>query len=241
MRKLLFLLFSVLFISCGVLPQKDNFNPNWKSNPIGSLGEKSVSVYKSDFEVFNVPDLKNKIKVSIDKRPFTKKVYRGYIKSNQKTGKPNVVNYEKDSSKKTFFYELSIQDKNTLINSITKNNSLLKYIQNTPDTKLISAVRFIPKTSIATILNTCDDFYLKTTDNGGLNILFFKNGKQVKSISVSTLDVFQYELSSLCWAVNSKNKLELSTIISANETCLEGNSTNINKLKKEIEENHIKF
>ena len=164
-----------IFMSCGVLPHKNNFDETQKDVELGVVGIKKKSIYKTDFEEIGVPHYENLIKISLIEKSFTKKSYNQYLKAIKNKKVLNSIKYVDSLKSKPKYFEITLNDKVEVVNGINNNSLLFNYIKNTPEAKIVTSLRFAAPKSLNKQLLEADAFYLATDNQKKQRLYIFKN------------------------------------------------------------------
>ncbi len=238
---LCFFLFSI-FMSCGILPHKNNFNETQKTIELGVVGIKNNFVHKTDFEESGVPVYKNLIKVSVVGKRFKKNTYNQYLKAVKNKKVFNSVNYIDSLKIKPTYFEISINDKVAIVNAINNDNiSLYKYMKNVPETKIILSLRLTVSKLLKNQILKADAFYLTTDTQKKQRLYIYKNQIKMGEININKNDVFAYKTGSFCWRVTDRKKIQLATIIEEGKSCDNSTKKNAIYLEKELTKSTFKF
>ncbi|WP_420553536.1 hypothetical protein [Tenacibaculum aiptasiae] len=240
-RELLCLFMVSIFMSCGVLPHKNNFYETQKNVELGVIGVKKKSVHKTDFEEIGIPNYENLIKISLIEKNFTKKIYNQYLKAIKNKKVLNSVKYIDSIENKPKYFEINLNDKVEVINAINSNSLLFNYLKKTPEAKIVTSLRFVAPKSLSNKLLSADAFYLTTDNQKKQRLYIYKNQSKVGEIDMSKNDVFAYKKASFCWMVTDRKKLKLATILEEGETCKNATNKNVEKLEKELTKSTFKF
>ena len=240
MRKLLFIItlfLCVLYTSCGVLPQKNNFYTTDSKIELGVVGEKQKSIRKTTFETFGNPRYRNTIKVGVSEKKFTPRIYKKYKKSIK--GKKKSI----DSLVfKSNFITVQIENKVAIVSALNDSNiEVLNYLKKAPNASLVNSLWFIPTENSLSLLKESDAVYLKTDKQTKQRLLVYKNEKEIGNINLSKQSIFGYELSSFCWGKTSKRKIEIVTILNENENCSNTTKRNYEELESQLVKSSFKF
>lgn len=230
-------------MSCGILPQKNNYHTTSQVLELGVVGDKEISVYKTDFETASIPVYTDFIKLSIEKKNFTRNIYKKYMMSVKEKNTPHKVNYIDSLEVKPVYLDFSINDKSLVIESLNKeeNKAVLSYIKNVPQTKLITNIRVLLTKEIEKQIEEVDAFYIRTNQQKKQLIYLFKKEKPIGELDLSKTVIFGYKMSSFCWGFTEKKKIKLITLLSEGENCTSNTNRIPGKLEKEIEENQFKW
>lgn len=244
MKKLLLICSIFLFgimVSCGVLPQKNNFYTTKSSVEIGVIGEKQKSIYKTTFQSFANPKYVENIKVSVSKEYFTKKTYKQYKKA--VTGKKSFNSAVLNDSLYTNqnFITIRLENKVGVVTNLNENKDVFNYLRKTPEALLVSAIRLVPSQELLNLLKNVDAVYLRTDKQTKQLLFLYKKGKEIESIDISKQLVFGYELSSFCWETTLRKKIKIATIVRENQNCSVATKKSPQELEEELTKSSFKF
>lgn len=230
-----------IFMSCGVLPHKNNFDETQKNVELGVVGIKKSSIYKTDFEEIGVPHYENLIKISLIEKNFTKKSYNQYLKAVKNKKVLNSIKYIDSLKSKPKYFEINLNDKVEVVNAINNNSLLFNYIKNTPEAKIVTSLRFVAPQSLNSGVLKADAFYLATDNQKKQRLYIYNNQNKIGEIDMNKNDVFAFKKASFCWMATDRKKIKLATIIEEGEKCENGTNKNVEKLEKELTKSTFKF
>ncbi|WP_299118261.1 hypothetical protein [uncultured Tenacibaculum sp.] len=246
MKKMLF--FTVLFISvfiasCGVLPKNNNFHPTNSEIELGVVGEKQKSIRKTNFETFGTPKYDANIKVSVSEVLFTKKSYKQYLNSlKNKKGIDNMIVMNDSIQSKPRYTVVKIENRVSVVNSLNKSNfEVFNYLKKSNNPLLVLSLQLIPNQEFLSLIKNSDAVYLKTDKQSKQRLFIYKDEKEIGSIDFSKQLIFGYELSSFCWKVTSRKKIEIATLINENQNCSNSTKDTPEALEKELIKSSFKF
>lgn len=232
----------LLLIACGTLPQKNDYSITRTSVELGVIGKRLKSIHQTEFETSAIPSYKKKIKVKISARPFSKSIFKSYKKAVEGKNTENILKYSDSIKPKPTFYEVSIEDKNEIVNVLnSKESTILKYLKNSPKSTLVSALRLLPNTELKQYVSQADAFYLQTDSRKKPWLIIYKNEKEIAKVNLSKSIIFGYKLSSFCWRITSKRKIEIASIVDEGNVCTLKTRRNPELLEKELLKNSLKF
>jgi hypothetical protein len=232
MKKWLLCSTFVLCICCGTLPLKQNKHLAKTTIELGEIGLKKTGVHKTAFETTAIPTFTSKIRVSAQIIPFTKQRLKKYTKALAYLGKKNTLSLTEKTT--PVFVKFQLLDNVAMVKAINgiANNELSKYIQQLPQSNLISSVHVVIPAIVLTQIQQADAYYLQTNKHKKQVLHLYKAGKEIKRIDLATSTIFEYGVSSFCWGEMANRKIELKTIVSGIQNCTEGTLKNVEKLKK---------
>ena len=232
-----------LFYSCGVLPEQNSYETTSNEVELGVLGDKKKSIYKTSFETSGIPEYLEFIKVSIEEKSFTKSIFKAYEKATKGKKKSQKVVYIDSIEIKPKFFDLSIDDKALIVESLNNYDNLgvRNYIKNIPTTKIVSALRIIANNDVKEQLKRSDALYFRTNQQKQQRIYLFKNGKQTGILDLSNTTIFGIKLASFCWEITEDEKIKIATIVSDGENCTTGSKRDPKRLEQQLEKSFFKF
>lgn len=246
MRKLLFiftLFICVLITSCGVLPQKNNFYANDSEIELGVVGEKQKSIRKTSFEAFGNPRYDNQIKVGVSEKPFTKSIYKQYKKSVEQRGNvKETISFNDSLNSKPIYITIQIENKVAIVDALNKfNTGVFNYLKKSPKATLVKSLSLIPTQNFSNLIKKSDAVYLRTDKQTKQRLFFYKEEKEIGSVTLSKQLIFGYGLSSFCWKVTSSRKIEIATILNEDQNCSNTTKRNPEELEKQLTKSSFKF
>lgn len=232
-----------VLMSCGVLPQKNNFHTTTSSLAIGVIGDKKLSVYKTEFETASIPVYTDFIKLSSEKRSFTKTVFKEYEKAIKGKNISSRITYVDSLEIKPTYFEFVIEDKSLVIQALNKeeNASVLNYVKHVPETKIVTGLRIVPTKEQEDKITTADALYMRTNQQKKQAVYLFKNERQIGVLELQDGMIFGYKTSSFCWGITSGEQIKLVTLLQEGENCTSKTLRDPSKLQKKLEENRFKF
>ncbi|CAM1365427.1 hypothetical protein TSEDIMI_20179 [Tenacibaculum sediminilitoris] len=242
MKKLLFAIVAILIVSCNVLPKKKTLHLASSPIELGVVGEQSYSIQKKAYRIFGIPNYKKKIKVSAVVKRFDKTIYNRYLKSIKEISSKKTVNYVDSIAQKPTFVELQILDKVGVVNAINhENTEVYNYIKSNYKSSLVSKVRVVMTPSNFEKIKQANAFYLQTLQGKEQYLMIYQDGKLVDKLNLYGMVTFGYELSSFCWELTNRKKMQVSTLLSEGQNCNENSKRNPNDLLEELTKSKFKF
>lgn len=232
MKKWLLCSTFVLCICCGTLPLKQNKHLAKTTIELGVIGLKKTGLYKTAFETTAIPTFTTKIRVGAQVVPFTKQRLKKYTKAVSYLGKKQTLSLTEKTT--PVYVKLQLLDNVAMVKAInsTTNNELSKYIQQVPQSNLISSIYAVVPAIVLAQIQKADAYYLQTNKHQKQLLHLYKAGKEIQKIDLATSTIFEYGVSSFCWGEKPNRKIELKTIFSETENCTEGAVKNVEKIKK---------
>lgn len=235
-------LFFFILISCGVLPEKNDFYKTGTPVELGSVGEKQKSIRKTVFQPFGIPIYKDYVRVSVVSKPFTKAIYKNYKKVALNKKEKDFVVFNDSLQEKPKFIEITIDDKVSVVTELNKNNiEVFNYLKSTPKATIVSKIRMVSDKTIQNKLQQADVFYLKTDTFKKQWLHLVKDGKEIEKIDVLQNFIFEYELSSFCWKITPQREIIIATITNEGENCSASTKRNIQLLEEKLGNHSFKF
>ncbi|CAM1356421.1 hypothetical protein [Tenacibaculum halocynthiae] len=242
MKKTIAIITLIMCVSCGVLPQKNNFHTTKTPVELGVIGEKQKSLRKTAFQTFGVPKYDQKIKVSYSIHQFKKDTYKEYKKAISGKDQTQKIIFNDSIPNKPFYTSISVTDKVSIVSSINENNlSIFNYLKKSPEATIITGIKLTSGAPFLNQLKQSDAIYLQTDKYKKQRLLLFKNEKKIGELDLSKEVIFGYQLSSFCWKTTKRRKIKIATIVNEGQNCSNTTKRNAQELENKLTENSFKF
>lgn len=236
---ILLLLFTVCCKTVSIKDEK--YKTSGDSPELGHIGHAtSMFNINNTFSTRAIPVLENRIRLTVEILPFTKKlndVYKSKGLTNQMLAK---LAYNDSLATKPEFVKISILDIAAYNGEINApyNKNIFTYLQDTKKAMLITGIAAVLSKDDIVKLRQADAYYLANTQEKKYTILLYKKGKKADYIDLNDGIQLAYTLSHFCWAINDKEQWYVGDIVEAGKGC-EGNTRK--KIKEKEQENLFKM
>lgn len=242
MKKIIAIITLIMCVSCGILPQKNNFYTTKTPVELGSIGIKQKLLRKTNFQIFGVPKYDQKIKVSFSTYKFNKNTYKEYLKAIKGKDQEQKLIFNDSIPNIPFYTTINITDKVSVVSAINNNNlAIFNYLKNSPKSKLVTGIKVTSKTSFLNQIQQSDAIYLITDKHKKQKLLLFKNEKEIGELDLSNETIFGYQLSSFCWKTTKRRKIKVATIVNEGQNCSNKTKRNAQELEDKLTESNFKF
>ncbi len=213
---LLILLFAGLFQACAPMA----FAPQPKSpiSCLGSVGKYTGKPFKKDFHKVSEPNLKAPIAVTVQSLPLTASLKSKHSIDLEETQKSEAA-YSDEKVQSIQCFRMRIVDAVGLVSQLNSptNQSLKHYLQEDKHLVLLTSISFVTDAVTAKKIGDAEHHFVNKID-GALTLELHGNlGKSY--ISMSALQVFEFETSGLCWKRNKRNQPEVAAIRMNGKPC----------------------
>ena len=222
------LLLAVLLNSCASIPNLQKVEA--KIPCLGAIGKDKTSVFKKEFQKIGEPTLKNPISVTVNAIPFTKNSYSLYKDYREHIGKETTVSYDDSNRIQPRYYAFKITDFVNLKSQLNKaeNSELLEYLTNDKNLKVLTQISFVANIQEAIQIDEAEHLFVVEQD--GMLALKTYNGNRNATISMSELQLFDFETAGFCWKNSTYGKPEIALIALDGKSCPKSTENNPEKL-----------
>lgn len=224
------LLIAVVLFSCAPLQKKQETKIDMPS--IGAIGKEDKSFISKNFQQVGQPILTRSVALSVREIPFTKATFKEYQNLKRQGGNKVDVVYIDSMPEKPKYLRLKIKDKiglTTLLNS-TENIEVRSYVSKDAHYKIVSGISIYMSPTIGNDMLKAEGLFLATDVNGLLRIEV-ANGKERRWVSLSTNEVFAYELMGFCWGEDIYGNAQIETLNNGG-SCPDGTEKSAQKLNR---------
>lgn len=230
MQTRLYLLLSAwLIVSCAPVREMSNKEKHMPS--IGDIGKHSKSLVHSTFHKVGTPSLKNHIALSVMEFPFTKSKFKKYLEMETAKGKKPRLTYVDSLPNKPKYLCVEIADKIGIKEALNNahNSGVKTYLENDDQYTIITKIAVTSDKATMTALTKSDALSLIDNRNGNITLELLK-GQDRSFINLSTMEVFDYEVSGFCWGETKYGKKQIEALSSNGESCPRGTEKKAYKL-----------
>jgi hypothetical protein len=201
--------------------------------PSQSLPGTIVVKQSKNFTEAGFPKLEEKIKLSIQKKLFTKNSIREYNKKvHQNEQKVEII----DSLElKPHHYKLEIADKIGLITALNhiENNNLRTYLQTTQKNLIITSVEVYFPSEVSVLIDKASEIYLVNNKSSSYSLELFNKDRTRSIIDFREGTSFGYGFSAFCWRENNRRQPEVAAFRKKGRSCPGNTEKNPDKFKSE--------
>ncbi len=241
MRKLLFFLCILVFMSCSTLPQKHDYYTPLSYTELGVVGKKQKSVHKTDFTTIGIPKYEDKVRLRVIEKVFTKSIFNKYKKANHHKKTTTNIVYNDSIQPKPTYLNIEIEDKVSVVETLNKQTSIFNYLKRSPRATLVAGLQIIPSATFTRSFKKADAVYLQTDAHTKQWFVFYKKGKMVDRLDLTKSTLFGYKLASFCWEASSRRKIRIATLVDEGSVCTSMTKRNPEKLEQELTKSSFEF
>jgi hypothetical protein len=236
MKNLILAFLIVAITSCQTVKIKNNtYNVSTVNVELGSIGQsKSTIKFQNDFEFKTIAKLENKIRLSIEVIPFTKKLNKVYQQKAKFNQAQSELTYVDSLPIKPELVVIRFLDIAGFIGALNAdyNKEAFKLIRDTKNTKIVSSIAItMTKEDIAKI-RQADAYYLTNNQDKKYSILLFKQGKKTETLDLYSGTVLSYRVSKFCWAPNERGNWYIADMAEGSSSCKGNTKSNIQEKEK---------
>ncbi len=216
--------------SCGPLGNMQKVESNIPC--IGAIGKYRSKLFTKDFQKMGEPSLEQPIAVSLQSVAFTPALWSRYNKHEEKQGNKPKTAYGDSTEVQARFFTAQISDAMGLtaqLNSST-NQIVQDYLKEDKDLVLLTGISFVTDEETKHIIHASEHYYLREV-NGALT-LELHSGLIKSQIKMSSLQIFDFEVSGLCWKLDQSGNPEIAAILLDGNSCPGQTESDPNKLNR---------
>lgn len=236
MKKITSGLFLVFLIACqSVKINKENYDVTSSTVELGSIGSVKSTFTKNTFESNAFPVLENKIRLSVEIIPFSKKTAKSYLKKNKYNQSAAKLNYVDSLDVKPEMIVLKIADKLGYVNELneTYNEKVFTLLSNTSDVKVVSSIAVYLSNEDLMKIKQADAFYLVNNLDKKYTVALYNEGKKTGTLELKPERILGYQSGSFCWSSNAKGKWYIADIANSGSSCQGKSFSKIKEDKRE--------
>lgn len=226
------MLLALLLFSCASLQNieknSDRFIPS-----IGAIGKEEKSLLTKNFQQVGNPHLEKGIPLSIREIQFDRSKFKVYADFKASQGRQPTVTFIDSLPVKPKYLCLQISNKIALQSQLNedRNSNVRSYLSNDDNFKIVTQIAFMDTRENSQQLLDADGLFLTQCKDGLLGIELLKKGKRIP-FTMSTMEIFEYELSGFCWNTDRYGKEKIASISADGEKCPRGTEKDAHKLKE---------
>ena len=214
--KFLVVALCINFVSCKV--------PSLVGDGAGSLSAQllpaTVGVLQSgNFVESGVPELEEKIRLSVQKKPFTKRSLGKYNKKVlEQKQKLEIID---SLDIRPFFYKIEVADKIGLLTALNhpENFNLRIFLETTQGNLIVSSLNIFFPQEVAALIDQASDVYLIKNKQSSYSLELLNKDRSRTVIDFKEGTSFDYEFSAFCWRENNRQQLEIGAFRKKGKSC----------------------
>jgi len=180
---------------------------------LGTIVKKEGAL-KNNIEIKGIPNLDQKIRVSLLEKEFTKASFSKYLRVFD-TQKPSIVFDDTTENKPTYF-EIELIDDIGYASSINNDATSREYVKNSKKAGVISKIVMVPKSTIS--YENITSVFLEEMDNQYV-LNLYTDEEQIATLSFPEMVVFDYQISFFCYGKNERNQVVVMDITEEGKPC----------------------
>lgn len=232
-----FYIIILLFFGCKTINlQEDLQTATSLPLVLGNIGLNKDFILQKGFKNSAYPKYTNPIKLSITKIPFTKTIYKKFLKAKEQQSSNIDIKYIDSITEKPYYLKLTIADKVELVSNLNNyaNNNVNSYLKLDPYAKIITGISIGFNNQELQMLEQALSVYLIETTLKTYALRLHTIDNKTTIIPFKKGVVFMYKSSNLCWKENSKRRLEIVDIVGEYNNCAKGSYRSASKAKQKI-------
>tara|TARA_E500000318_G_scaffold106763_1_gene115146 strand:- start:117 stop:800 length:684 start_codon:yes stop_codon:yes gene_type:complete len=221
---LLFFIIFCLLSSCDSLKHTTQVK---KTLPeLGTIGVYETYLLGTNYQPKTILSISEPVKVHLEKIKIEQR--QVFIK------KDSIQQPKQDSTHVT----LEILDKLRVINEINTNPTLLSYLMETNQNRLVSQVRITFPESILSQLLAAEEIYLIQNRQKTLSLELRSGNRKTGQVEFSEGTIVSFQTSEFCWGQNERRKIVVFDVVPKGSQCSETSYKSVKIVKKK---NKFKF
>lgn len=194
----------------------------------------TVGVLQSGkFVEAGVPELEDRIRLSFQKKPFTKRSLRAFNKKVLQQEQKLEIRDSLDV--KPVYYKIEIADKVGLIAALNnaKNDGLKTFLEATRENLILTSVDIFFPSEVSAHIDQASEVYLVNNKQSSYSLELLNKDRSRNIIDFNEGTSFGYSFSAFCWALNKRNQPEIAAFWKKGRSCPGNTEKNPEKLKKD--------
>lgn len=191
-----------------------------KTSPsLGAVGVFEKEMMAKHFSEVALPELSDKIRLSVDKRSFSRKSLRQF---NKQAILKNRAEKAGDSvSLESHFFELKIIDQVGVIDALnnTNNQSLRGFLEETGNNSILTSIWLYFPPSVSGLFENAAQVYLVNNKKNFYTLEVLSQDGTTKNMHFGEGDSFGYGFSDFCWKENYRKELVIAAFRERGESC----------------------
>jgi hypothetical protein len=221
MKKFLFIVLIIIsFTSCKVTSFGGDQSKALTSQPLlGTVGSFREGMTSTSFVEAGVPQLAEKIRLDVQKKPFQtgslKKYNLKVLKEEEKLESIDSIDFRPD------YFFLEISDKVGLIKALNgqENEDLRNFLEVTQKQVILSSMRIYFPSEISVLIDQASEVYLVNNKKSSYSLELLDKDRSREIIEFSEGTSFGYNFSAFCWGENQRHKAEIAALRERNRSC----------------------
>ncbi len=173
------------------------------------------------------------LKVEVQRMPFNSKSYTAYAQFKRQANQINTIPFNDSLKFKPKFIRVSLADKIELTEHLNAaaNTSVRDYLIADDGYKIVTQMDLALSEDKISRFMSAEAIQLVRDDYGSQKLVLI-NGNQKESYSFSELQVFDFDLSSICWGEDTYHNKKVKNLIKQGERCPKGTFLKPKKMEK---------
>ncbi|HNP66303.1 MAG TPA: hypothetical protein PKH16_00225 [Aequorivita sp.] len=222
--RFIYLLLFVVVASCKPIKYRQTTNILYPE--LGTVGIYTTYLLGNDYQPKTIANLTNPVRLQWETITLQKREI--FLQ------KDSLSPQQKDSTLITF----EILDKVGLMEQISGDKDLMKYLRKNEKYKLVSEVTVHFPENILQQIKSSDEIYLTQTKSKTLSLSLLKNNKVFNQIEFIDGKIVKFKTSAFCWALNKRREPEIFDLVPEGTEC---QGETYRTAKKAEKKNEFKF
>lgn len=200
---------------------------------LGTIGVVEENFGSGEFNDAGLPELEEKIKLSVEKIRFSNKSLKEYNRSVlQEDNKLKVVD---SLDLKPHFFEMEISDKVGMIEALNNeaNKNIRGYLEATGNNSVLTSVFIYFPPEVASAIDNATEVYLINNKKNSYSLELLNSDKSIKVLDFNEGVTFSYVFSDFCWKQNRRRQSVIAALRDKNASCPGNTEKNPEKLRSE--------
>ncbi|GGG25184.1 hypothetical protein GCM10011344_27330 [Dokdonia pacifica] len=222
----------ILLLGCSTTKQLEFAKEKSNTISLGAIVKKEGAL-KNNVEIKGVPDLDQKIRVSVIEKEFTKASFSKYVRIFD-TQKPS-IEFDDTTENKPTYFEIELIDDIGYASSINNDVTSREYVKNSKKAGVVSKIVMVSKSAVS-FENMTSAFLEEIENQYVVNV--YNNEELLATLSFSEIVVFDYQISFFCYGKNQRNQVVIMDIVEEGKSCkrpLERKAEKLETIKKLID------
>ena len=199
----------LLFIGCASVKIQEQ--TQWSSTAIpemASVGHIKGTPFSHYFEVAGILSLPQKVRVTAERIPFTRKSYKIYNRYLEEKGIPNTLIFHDSLPVKPVFIKFTIADMVTLKDAVNtpENHSLREYVLQDDSYKIITSVSATLSQEHQQQLQQAESIYLIQDGPRKVALELISAEKPNVVLRIPEMEAFAWSHASFCWGYDQRRE-----------------------------------
>ncbi|WP_340064284.1 hypothetical protein [Ascidiimonas aurantiaca] len=222
MIRIVFIICNCLFfIGCASVKVQEQ--TQWSSVAIpemASVGHMKGTPFSHYFEVSGILSLPQKVRVTVEFIPFTRKSYKVYSRYLEEKGILNTIVFHDSLAVKPVFAKITVADMVSLKDAMNtpENLSLREYVLHDESYKIITSVSAALSQQQQQQLQKAESMYLVQDGPQKVALELVYNEKPYAVLGLSEIEAFAWSHASFCWGYDQRQEPVVKSL-STNGNC----------------------